>query len=157
MNAALHLARDRDRPCDLCGIPLDAQFFDDSRIVELPGESTDFRTIVLAEFELPPQYCGVLQYFFQFTDLLARDSTRIDTMNLEWTIRVNEHPLHPYLGFQHIVNPWGSPCCPVSIRLDEGAHLDFAVRRLGESPEVQRIGARLVGRYWYNTRYGTVA
>jgi hypothetical protein len=140
-----------------CGIPLDAQYFDDSSIVDLQAEPDEYRTIVLAQFDLPPQYCGVLQNFFQFTDLLASDPTRIDTPGLAWVIRVNGHPLHPYLGFQHIVNPWGSWSCQVAIRLDEGARLDLAVRRLGESPGVRRIGARIAGRYWYNTAYGTVA
>ena len=155
MNARLRASA--DVPCVLCGIPLDAQYFDESRIVDLESEPDEYRTIKVVQFDLPPQYCGVLQQFFQFSDLLADDPTRIDTPDLEWTIRVNGHPLHPYLGFQHIVNPWGSPCCPIAIRLDEGARLDFAVRRLGASPGVRRIGARLVGRYWYNTAYGTVA
>jgi len=156
MNAVLQSSL--DRPCALCGIPLDAQYFDSSRIVSLPGGSEELRNIVLAEFELPPQYCGVLQHFFQFSDLLAADPARIDTPDLEWTIRVNGHPLHPYLGFRHIVNPWGSPCCPVAIRLDEGARLEFTVRHVGRNlSPVHRVGARLVGRYWYNSAYGTVA
>jgi len=155
MNARLRA--NTGRPCVLCGIPLDAQYFDESRIVDLQSEPEEYRTIVMVQFDLPPQYCGVLQNFFQFTDLLASDPTRIDTPDLEWTIRVNGHPLYPYLGFQHIVNPWGSSCCPVDIRLDEGARLDFAVRRLGASPGVRRIGARLSGRYWYNSAYGTAA
>jgi len=155
MNALLHAHS--ERPCALCGIPLDAQYFDESSILDLEGQPAEYRAIDVVEFRLPPQYCGVLQQFFQFTDLLAGNPARIDTPDLEWTIRVNGHPLHPYLGFRHVVNPWGSPCCPVAIRLDEGARLTFAVRRTGTSNEVKRIGARLVGRYWYNTAYGTVA
>ena len=155
MNAQLRATHDRH--CELCGIPLDAQYFDDSRIVALETQPDDYGAIVLAQFDLPPQYCGVLQHFFQFTDLLASDPTRIDTPDLEWVIRVNGHPLHPYLGIQHIVNPWGSSCCPIAIRLDEGARLEFTVRRTGTSNEVTRIGARLVGRYWYNSAYGTAA
>jgi len=112
MNAQLRATHDRH--CELCGIPLDAQYFDDSRIVSLGAETDDYGAIVLAQFDLPPQYCGVLQHFFQFTDLLASDPTRIDTPDLEWVIRVNGHPLHPYLGIQHIVNPWGSSCCPIA-------------------------------------------
>ena len=155
-----------DRPCVMCGIPLDAQYFDASGFIDLRGKSGEFRAIVLADFELPPQYCGVLQYFFQFSDALAADPARIFTPDLEWNIRVNGHPLHPYLGFRHIINPWGSPCCPVAIRLDEGARLEFAVRRVPDDTHlgpdktlapVHRVGARLVGRYWYNSAYGTVA
>ena len=86
---------------------------------------------MLVEFELPPQYCGVLQYFFQFTDLLASDATRIDTPDLEWTIRVNGHPLHPYLGFQHIVNPWGTSVLP-----------DRHPPRRGRAARPSRCGAR---------------
>jgi hypothetical protein len=158
MNALLQPAF--EGACALCGIPLDAQYFDESSIVDVtsapPARRSD--TTSLVQFELPPQYCGVLQYFFQFTDLHAREPERIDTPDFEWTIRVNGHPLHPYLGIRHIVNPWGCPCCPIAIRLDEGARLEFAVRRVGESDdEITRIGARLVGRYWYNTSYGTRA
>ena len=155
MNALLRA--NSERPCVLCGIPLDAQYFDESSIVELQGEAEDYRIIELVEFNLPPQYCGVLQYFFQFSNLLVGNPPRFDTPDLEWTIRVNGHPLHPYLGFQHIVNPWGSPCCPVAIRLDEGARLSFAVRRTGTGNDVTHVGARLVGRYWYNSAYGTAA
>ena len=157
MNALLRGHSHPERPCVLCGIPLDAQYFDESGIVDVQSLPADYRAFDVVEFKLPPQYCGVLQQFFQFSDLLARDATRIDTPDLEWTIRVNGHPLHPYLGIQHIVNPWGTPCCPLAIRLDEGARLTFAVRRTGAQNEVTRIGARLVGRYWYNTAYGTVA
>src|SRR5882724_10568077 len=95
--------------CTICGIPLDAQYFDSSRIVNLdrePGVLELGRTEPLISFDLPPQYCGVLQYFFQFTDAYAANPARADTPDFEWTIRVNGHPLHPYLALRHIVNPW---------------------------------------------------
>jgi hypothetical protein len=150
------------KTCAICGIPLDAQHFDVSQIVDLQNKADTLRpgrSRVMAEFKLPAEYCGVLQHFFQFIQFNKRthaaDRARVDTPDFEWTIRVNGHPLHPYLGFRHIVNPWGYPCCPTAIRLDEGAVLDFVVRRVGASEQnVTKIGARLVGRYWYNTVYG---
>ena len=58
--------------CTACGAPVDSQYFDESSVVLAPvvGE-----TVTLAEFELPPQYCGVLEYFAQFTDEYARDNS----------------------------------------------------------------------------------
>ena len=57
--------------CAMCRIPLDSQYFDESRISEPPGVGSE---VVLARFQLPPQYCGVLEYFAQFTDAQARRS-----------------------------------------------------------------------------------
>ena len=51
--------------CAACGIPVDSQYFDDSSVQKPPELGEE---IVLARFELPAQYCGVLQYFAQFTD-----------------------------------------------------------------------------------------
>src|SRR5687768_4499213 len=79
--------------CPMCGTALDSEYFDESGVVEAPnvGEAA-----VLARFELPPQYCGVLEYFAQFTDEHARHPENIETPGLQWLILVNNRPLYPY-------------------------------------------------------------
>src|SRR5262249_48027223 len=138
--------------CPMCGVPLDSEYFDESGVVEAPkvGEA-----IALARFELPPQYCGVLEYFSQFTDDHARNSSEIKTPGLLWMILVNNRPLYPYLNFDRIVNPWGYGSFQVSIRLDENATVEFVVRRVSNAtPNITQVGGRILGRYWYNAIYG---
>jgi|SRR5262245_4059189 hypothetical protein len=138
--------------CFNCGIPLDAKYFDESGVVGLPEPGRD---TLLARFELSPQYCGVLEYFSQFTDQYAKDSSQIETPGLEWLILSNRHALYPYIKLESIVNPWGFGSFQVAIRLDEAATIEFVVRRrAGSSIDITRVGGRIVGRYWYNTAYG---
>ena len=61
--------------CPMCGVPLDSEYFDESGVTETDQEEvlTPGQEVVLASFELPPQYCGVLEYFSQFTDVHARE------------------------------------------------------------------------------------
>jgi len=139
--------------CARCGTPVDAQYFDVSTISPklAPG-----RSLVLARFELPPQYCGVLEYFSQFTDAYGESPRNVETPNVRWTLRVNQRPLYPYLDLGHIVNPWGFGCYPVRLRLDEHATLELVARfvkpdRPGQ--EVNTVGGRIVGRYWYDTAF----
>ncbi len=70
--------------------------------------------VVLARFELPPQYCGVLRFFAQFTDTHAKDPSQVATPGLQWLILLNKRPLYPYVSFEHIVNPWGNGSFEVS-------------------------------------------
>jgi hypothetical protein len=140
-----------------CGIPLDSQYFDDSNIVALPAVGA---TASLARVELPPQYCGVLEYFSQFTDLFSRDPTEVVTPGLVWQIRASGQPLSPYQQMTSILNPWGSGSYQFALRLPEGAVLELIVRRTAEavaSPgkQIKLVGGRLLGRYWYNSAYGT--
>jgi hypothetical protein len=135
----------------MCGIPIDSQHFDDSNVAPAPGMG---KQVLLARFELPPQYCGVLRFFAQFTDAHAKDPSQIATPGLQWLILVNKRPLYPYVSFEHIVNPWGNGSFEVSLRLDEGAMLEFVVRRLNDAADVTHVGGRLMGRYWYNSIYG---
>jgi hypothetical protein len=140
--------------CPMCGITLDSEYFDESEVIEAPkvGEA-----IVLARFELPPQYCGVLEYFSQFTDEQARNASEIKTPGLLWTILVNNRPLYPYLNFDRLLNPWGYGSFQVSIRLDENATVEFVVRRVSNAaPNIKQVGGRVLGRYWYNAAYGDV-
>jgi hypothetical protein len=150
--------------CFNCGIPLDAKYFDESGVVLIfsaePGRDVVLepgREVVLARFELSPQYCGVLEYFSQFTNLCPRDLSQIETPGLEWVILSNGHPLYPYVKLDRIVNPWGFGSFQIAIRLDEGATIEFVVRlrrRSDDLGDITRVGGRIVGRYWYNTAYG---
>lgn len=144
--------------CAHCSLPVDARPFDESGVAAAPDPG---RVAVLASFALPPEYCGVLEYFAQFTDAQAKDPTLIQTGRLPggliWSLRVNQRPLSPYANLGHIVNPWGIGGFPIRLRLDEGAVVDLAVR--GESPKqtaVKLVGGRIVGRYWYNRAFGDV-
>lgn len=142
--------------CTACGVPFDAQYFDKSSVKLAPrvGE-----TVELAAFELPPQYCGVLEYFAQFTDEYALDNSKIVTHGVEWLILADGSPLFPYLSFRHIANPWGEGSFPVSVRLPEGATIKFIARGVSseEPGAITKVGGRLLGRFWYNATYGDAA
>ncbi len=145
--------------CFNCGIPLDAEYFDESGVVKFDPDPLKLdpelgREVVLARFALSPQYCGVLEYFAQFTDLYEKDSSLIETPGLEWVILSNGHPLYPYVKLERIVNPWGNGSFQIAIRLDEGATIEFVVRRRSAELKGITLGGRIVGRYWYNTAYG---
>lgn len=142
--------------CNTCGAPLDSQYFDDSRVVGVPRAG---ETVTLAEFELPPQYCGVLEYFAQFTDAYARDNSLIETPGIEWLILADGGPLFPYLTLKQIVNPWGQGAFPVAIRLQENTTIKFVARGVIDNglSKITRIGGRLLGRFWYNAAQGDAA
>jgi hypothetical protein len=151
--------------CAHCGLPPDARYFDDSGLAAAPTVGSQ---VVVARFALPPQYCGVLEYFTQYTDALAVDASQIGTPTLEWLILVNGRPLDPYLRLRRIVNPWGDVGFPIRLRLDDAATVEFVVRgvtplRAGDEQSasatapVTRVGGRIVGRYWYDVAYGDVA
>jgi hypothetical protein len=185
----------------ICGIPLDAEYFDVSgfvgkartEIIDKIDEKIDKVLVdpfeafgltppeglpprgeqrVLASFQLHPQYCGVLTYFSQYTDLYARDNTQILTPGFEWIIVQNEKPVFPYTRLEMIVNPWGYNCLPVVVRLDENARVEFVLRNRGikeddlkERPQtsgpplpprypIRAFAGRIMGRYWYNDSFG---
>ena len=153
--------------CNSCGIPFDSQHFDDSSLADLQTDDGQEilpvgQEVVLARFELPPQYCGILQYFAQFTDSFGRDPANINTPEIEWKILMNNHSLFPYLNLRHIVNPWGYGSYPLNIRLDENSTLELVARRVKDTLEipildrVTRVGGRIMGRFWYNPCYGDV-
>ena len=145
--------------CAHCSTPLDAKIFDESGVAEAPKPA---HSVVLARFDLPPQYCGVLQFFSQFTDVQARDHSRIETPGLIWSLRINQRPLYPYLQIDHIVNPWGFGSFQVALRLEERASVDFVVRGVSVSPPAdpesvaKSVAGRIFGRYWYNPAFGDV-
>jgi hypothetical protein len=136
--------------CHICGIPQDAGFFDDSHIKPAPGLGEE---ITLARYELNRNYCGMLMYFSQFTE-----PSKIETPGYQWQIRCNGQPRDPYLAFQHIINPWGISGFPVYLRLEEGCELEFVIRNLSvgdtDTNKLEKVGGRILGRYWYNTAYG---
>lgn len=146
--------------CVNCGIPLDSQAFDRSIIANLPDVGEQ---IVLASFELPAQYCGVLEHVAQFTDLNARRADQVETPGLVWNLFANGRAVDPFNGLSHILNPWGFGSYKTRIRLDDGARLELVLRRtaartaLRPGLKVQQVGGRLVGWYWYNRAFGEVS
>ncbi len=147
--------------CAQCGVPLDAKPFDASGVLPAPLVGS---SVVLARFELPPQYCGTLEFFSQFTDVYASDNAKVRTPGFLWSILSNSRPLFPYLQLDRILNPWGFGSFQTTVRLDESSTIEFVVRgvpiqpedREDATPAVSRLGGRLVGRYWYNRAYGDV-
>jgi hypothetical protein len=143
--------------CAACGVPLDSQYFDVSSVQDAPALGEE---LLLARFELPAQYCGVLQYFSQFTDRFGKDFSQVGTPDLEWRILTNGQAMFPYFSLRHIVNPWGYGSFPVNIRLEEDSIIEFVVRGIDSSisanKRVASVGGRLVGRFWYNAAYGDV-
>lgn len=159
MNSVISVQREQVTGlCNACGIPLDSQYFDDSSVEDAPKAAG--AEIVLARFDLPAQYCGVLQYFAQFTDVFARFPAEIKTPEIEWKLLVNNHSLFPYINLRHIVNPWGYGSYPVNIRLDENSSIELVARRLvpDKVPDnlVTKVAGRIMGRFWYNASYGDV-
>ncbi|MGH9219812.1 MAG: hypothetical protein ACRD1W_10955 [Vicinamibacterales bacterium] len=146
--------------CHVCGIPADASYFDDSSIARAPNSNS--REVVLAKYELHPNYCGELQYFAQYTDAYALSPAAVETPDLEWQIRNDGQPLAPWLTFRRIINPWGLSGFPIHLRLKEGSLTELVVRFVGPDVvpllsgplPVQQVGGRLLGRYWYNTNFG---
>ncbi len=138
----------------VCGIPVDAKYFDESGFEKIPlrGER-----VLLARFELPPQYCGMLEYFSQYWSENGKSPANVLTPGLQWEIRANGKLLYPYLNLRHILNPWGYGSFPVMLRLEENARLEFVVRNFARdvTPATdETVGARVLGRYWYNATYG---
>ena len=160
MNAATLLSRDGRAHCAMCGIPVDARYFDESSVVTpeggpgavviRPGE-----TLVLARFALSPQYCGVLEYFAQHAELSGAPTPLVKTPGIEWTLFSNNRPLDPYIQLDRVLNPWGNGSFQIALRLDAGTTLTLAVRGVDSRALTYGvIGGRIVGRYWYNPAYG---
>ena len=136
------------RECATCGIPIDSEFFDVSGFAVLPAPG---RETSLARFDLEHQYCGILEYFAQFTDEFSRDPTAVLTPGLTWRLLVNNRPLYPYVDMEAILNPWGFTPFPIRLRLPEGARVELLVRRRADSPAlaINKVGGRISGRYWF--------
>jgi hypothetical protein len=140
--------------CHVCGIPADAGFFDRSAVVGGPNPGEE---VVLAAYDLHRNYCGLLLYFSQFAGgpgVTARD---VRTEGYRWGIRVDGTPRDPYAGFEHIVNPWGLDGFPIQVRLDPGSRVELVVGNrnpLGTPRRLEVVGGRILGRYWYDTRFG---
>ena len=159
----------------ICGIPLDAEYFDVSGFVGSGVAVEKFASfdlqppdplprrgehVVLASVQLHPQYCGVLTYFAQYTDLYAKENEQILTPGFAWSIEQNGKPVFPYTRFELIVNPWGYNCLPIAVRLDENARVEFVLSnravsdaKLASYP-IQAFAGRIMGRYWYNDSFG---
>ncbi len=145
--------------CAACGIPLDSLHFDESSVVASPAAVGE--EVVLARFELPAQYCGVLTHFSQFSDAFGDSFANIQTPTIEWKLLVNNNALFPYINLRHIINPWGDGSSPVHIRIDEDSTIELVARRVTPigalpNPTIEVIGGRIAGRFWYNASYGDV-
>jgi hypothetical protein len=156
--------------CEICGIPSDAGFFDESKIILLkkpdpanPGQEisnfTPGQELVLARYQLHRNYCGVLMSFAQFTDLSVGSTPQFTTPGYQWQIRCNGQPRDPYLTFDHIINPWGYGGFPVQLRLEEGCTIELVIRNIdaNDPNTLRQAGGRITGRYWYNSIYGSVS
>jgi hypothetical protein len=143
--------------CHICGIPWDADFFDESRILPAPDKGQE---ITLARYALHRNYCGVLMSFAQFTRPYASDPTNVETPGYQWQLRCNGRPRDPYLTFDRIINPWGSMPFPLNLRLEEGCVVEFVLRNVNVPADdplyrnLEKVGGRIVGRYWYNNAFG---
>jgi hypothetical protein len=141
--------------CARCGIPVDSRHFDESGIEDAPVLG---RARVLARFELPQQYCGVLEYFAQFTNLLSANPGAIETPGMDWMILSNGRALAPYLPVDRILNPWGYDSYALTLRLEESSTIELVVRnRADQTGLITRVGGRIAGRYWYDVTEGEVA
>ncbi|MCS6303539.1 MAG: hypothetical protein H8K07_07725 [Nitrospira sp.] len=141
--------------CQVCGVPMDAGYFDVASIKDAPKKVGD--EVELARYELNPQYCGTLLYFMQYAeDSVTTKQVISHTPGYQWVILCNNQPRAPYLPTELILNPWGANALRIELRLEEGCTLRFVVRRVATtvSPELSQVGGRLLGRTWYNTIYG---
>jgi hypothetical protein len=150
------LATGVNHGCPRCGNAIDSLCFDDSRVIE--NWPAARREELLASFELPPQYCGVLESFMQFTDTHARDPGLILTPSVHWRLLVDRHPIAPYVDLHCIVNPWGAWQAPgLVIKLPAGARIDLVARRMpGVADNIQVVAGRITGRYWYDLSFGAL-
>jgi len=145
--------------CQVCGIPLDANYFDNASIKGAPPNVGD--EVELARYALHPQYCGALLCFAQYAEpqeepQAPQTKNLFETPGYEWAVLCNNQPRDPYLPTNLILNPWGQNNLPVHLRLEEGCVVRLVVRRVLASPVplLIKVGGRLQGRYWYNTNYG---
>src|SRR5205823_5290833 len=72
--------------CPNCGVPRDYEHFDESGFADTPAPGGE---VVLARFELQPQYCGLLENFSQFTNHLGHLG-QVETPGLQWIITRSE-------------------------------------------------------------------
>lgn len=137
--------------CPRCGTAIDSLPFDASNLVRWQGVT---REEVLARFDLPPQYCGILEWVVQYTSAYAADPTRILTPSVEWRLTIDRNPIAPYARLGWLVNPWGA-CAPIAgIRLPPGARVELIARRVpGQADDPGLVGGRLAGRYWYDPSF----
>ncbi len=134
--------------CTNCGYPPDSEHFDASGFADWPPKGDE---VTLARFELPHQYCGILECFSQFTNTFFEKPADVRTPDIEWQLLVNRRPLHPYVNVQAILNPWGFGGFCVRLRLPEAARLEFVARLRARAPatNIQVVGGRISGRYWF--------
>lgn len=135
--------------CHICGIPVDAGYFDEANMRQAPSQGQE---IVLARYQLHRNYCGVLTGFTQYTQD-AQNNSPIQTPGYQWQIRCNGRPRDPYLTFEFVLNSWGDGGFPVQLRLEEACLVELAVRNVNGTG-LATVGGRIIGRYWYNTEFG---
>lgn len=139
--------------CHICGVPWDASYFDAASIQKAPQPGQE---LVLARYQLHRNYCGILMSFAQFTNKYALNNAEVQTPGYQWQVRCNGQPRDPYLTFDYILNPWGYGGLPLQLRLEEGCVVELVIHNVDvpAGKELEVVGGRVTGRYWYNTEYG---
>jgi hypothetical protein len=97
----------------------------------------------------------VLEAFQQFDARQLAQPGLVETPWIEWSLRVNGRPLDPYTAFRCLLNRWGECVNRLGISLEEGSVIEVAARGVphrlpGNPARAGRIGARLMGRYWFD-------
>ena len=142
--------------CNICGAPLDADYFD---VVQLSACACERRPGSRAG--APRAAFAVLRRAALFRPVRRAgrtDSRQVlsETPGYEWVILCNNQPRAPYLPTSLILSAWGLNAFPVNLRLEEGCVVRFVVRqghasaRRRRSITLSQVGGRLMGRSWYN-------
>lgn len=163
-----------------CEQPLDSILFDEANIFYTKPDKTEEsedsnytepprgaqiailsagHSLELARFRLPPEHYGELLSFSQFTDKLASNPYSVLTPGYQWSILLNDHPMAPWLSFDHVRNPWGMLAYPLALRLPENSVVRLVIRNLDVDQKdterwLRRVGGRLVGIYWFDEHHG---
>ena len=146
--------------CPNCGLPRDYEHFDESGFASRQRRSSPAVRWCWRASNCRHNTAGCSKISPSLPTCSGAISPRSRRPACNGSSQSTNGPLYPYVRLEHIVNPWGYGSFGVSIRLDENATVEFVVRNLGHPPpdrpetEINRVGGRIVGRFWYNPAYG---